>query len=306
MHPPVLSAAEFAGMTTGASALWAVDSVRGAISSAVPCRVLEDPRDLGPADETLIAAGGGTLLDEAKFLRKTKHPDVRLIAIPTIWGSGAENSPVVVLNRAGSKEIHFDPSFLPDAVVYWPELLSSMPLWRARYACGDAWSHVLEAFFSPLASTATRTGAAALIGEMLRLPLGLDTGWFRASARACALQAVSSVGLIHGIAHSIESALTEEYTDGSWGHSRLCSTFLLPVLRLNLEISAKPGELCKQYGVDLDGVLRVARRLFEAESYRQAMSKLIELWPRILYDRCTRTNCALVRASRLEFFLAFL
>jgi alcohol dehydrogenase class IV len=304
--PPVLSAAQLAASTTPGTALWAVDSVRNAVARAIPCRVLGDANDIASNVETLIAAGGGTLLDEAKFLRKTLYPGVRLIAIPTIWGSGAENSPVVVLNRGAGKEIHFDPSFLPDAVVYWPELLCSMPSWRARYACGDAWAHVIEAFLSPLASTATRRSAAALIGEMLELPLSLDSGWFRASARACALQAVSSVGLIHGIAHSIESALSAEYSPDTWGHSRLCSTFLLPVLSLNMDISTKPRDLCGEYSVDLDAVLRTARCLFEPHSYLQAVPKMIELWPRVLYDRCTRTNCGLVRANHLEFFLGFL
>lgn len=306
MDPPVWSAAQLAAMTTGATALWASASVRDTVSRAIPCHVLSSPQDLAAEDETLIAAGGGTLLDEAKYLRKTLHPGVRLIAIPSVWGSGAENSPVVVLNRAGAKEIYFDPSFLPDAVVYWPELLDSMPAWRARYACGDAWAHVLEAFFSPLASPATRTGASSLIAAMLRLPLGVDTGWFRASARACALQAASSVGLIHGIAHTIESSLAAEHPDEPWGHGRICATLLLPVLSLNVEISAKPRELCHEHGVDLNAVMRVASDLFEPESYRQAFPKLVELWPRVLHDRCTRTNCVLVRSCHIEYLEKFL
>ena len=49
--------------------------------------------------DTLIVIGGGTLMDEAKIWRAHNAPGIRLIVIPSLWGSGAEVSPVAVLNR---------------------------------------------------------------------------------------------------------------------------------------------------------------------------------------------------------------
>jgi alcohol dehydrogenase class IV len=271
----------------------------------LPYQVFDNPADLNRHCRTLIAAGGGKLIDHAKYLRATFRPDLRLIAMPSIWGSGAERSRVVVLDRAGVKEIHAHDRFLPDAIVYCEEFAASIPEWRARYACGDTWAHALEAFFSPLASPATRSAASALMQRMTQLSPASHDGWFEASGEACALQAISSVGLVHGIAHSLEAPLTAAFPDVFWGHSRLCSTFLYPVFLLNQSLSLKPAQLFDDYGMDRAEVESVLRDLFEPESYAQALPALIQHWPSVLRDKCSRTNIALVRPSSLSFFREF-
>jgi alcohol dehydrogenase class IV len=305
-EPEIWSLAQLAGADSQTTALWAVPSVSARIQKLVSCRILEDPSGLNSGYDTLIAAGGGTLIDESKYFRATQRPQLRLIAIPSLWGSGAERSPIVVLNRAGTKAIHVEPAFLPDAVVYCSELLESVSALRALHACGDTWAHVLEAFFSPLACPEIRSNASRLMNDMLKLPLKVDAAWFEASAGACRLQASSSVGLIHGIAHVIEAPLTSGCPNGSWGHSGICSTFLLPVMSLNRQLSSKVNQLCHEYGVDFDAVMEVARQLFEPDFYRQALPKVAELWPAILRDRCTRSNVMLVRSNHLEYFEKFL
>lgn len=301
-RPPVWTIDQLRGIEGESCALWATPSVLPRTSEIARCTVLEHLSPVSPGLGTLIVAGGGTFLDEAKYLRKTQQPHLRLIAVPSIWGSGAECSRIVVLNRNGIKEIHVDPAFLPDAVVYWPELLASIPEWRARYACGDAWAHVLEAFFSPLATLELRTEAASLIRRMLALPLGRDAGWFEASGDASSIQAASSVGLAHGIAHTLEMPLAAEYPDDRWSHARLCSIFLFPVMSLNDAASPKLRSLCRECDLDFDSLLNVAHRLFEPMAYRQALPTMVKLWPAILRDRCTRTNGALVRSMHLEYF----
>ena len=238
---------------------------------------------------TLVAIGGGTLLDEAKALAR----EFQLVAIPTVWGSGAEVSPVVVLNRGGCKEIHMGDEYVPDARVIWPELAATLSETRAKEACGDAWSHALEGFLSPLATDELRGEGAALMREMLAVGVGNDPRWFELSARACALQARSSVGLIHGIAHTLEPAMP------GWGHARLCATFFKPVLafdRRSEKVAALLAEL------DLD---RVADALFDRERYAEALRVLPEQWPNVLRDRCTRTNAVLVRPGDVSFFTGF-
>jgi len=273
-------------------------SVQSRVAAEVPFPIIDSFGDI--AARALIVAGGGSLMDEAKHFRARQRPALNLILMPSIWGSGAESSPIAVLNRGGAKEIAIGDEFLPDAVVYWPELLATIPPARARQACGDAWSHSLEAFLSPLACESLRDELANLIGEMLRLPLGADPRWFQASARACALQAKASVGLVHGVAHVLEHPLRARYFEQDWGHARLCSVFLLPVMNLNRAASPKWADLARQYALDEDAVWSVLQQLFEPRAFAAALPLLRENWTKILHDPCTRTNGVLIRARHLE------
>lgn len=250
----------------------------------------------------LVVVGGGTMIDEAKRFVHDNAPSVRLIAIPSIWGSGAEASPVVVLNRGGKKDIAMGEEFLPYARAVWPELAATISNERARDACGDCWAHAVEGFLSPLASAELRSEIAALIREMLALPLAPDARWFEVSARAAAAQARSSVGLVHGIAHVIEGPMTAA-RGAEWGHARLCATYLGPVVRFHRRAGTKVKSLFEEYGLDMTAIEQIADQLFDAEHYRPTLPALEEHWPAVLRDRCTRTNATLVRRDDLQFFL---
>jgi hypothetical protein len=287
------------------AAVWASPSVLAAARRHWPGRMIPSLEQAGTDCRTLVVVGGGAMMDEAKYFRARERPAMRLVLAPSLWGSGAERSPIVVLNREGGKRIERDVAFLPDEVVYWPPLLQSVPPERARHACGDVWAHALEAFLSPLACEALQSKLAALIGELLGLPLGVDERWFDAGARACELQAKASVGLAHGIAHVLEPRLRAEGPHGMWGHARLCSVFLLPVMALNGQNSTVWAERAGRYAVDAAAVDRVLRELYEPEPFRGALPLFKENWMRILRDPCTRTNGALVRPQHLAFFEAF-
>jgi alcohol dehydrogenase class IV len=279
--------------------VWASASVRERVADELPLSRIASFDEIPAGAGTLIVVGGGTLMDEAKHFRATQRPELRLILAPSIWGSGAEYSPIAVLNRAGAKRIAVGREFLPDAVVYWPVLLSTVSPAQARRACGDTWAHALEAFFSPLASDAVRGELACLIQEMPALPLASDASWFRVSARVSALQAQASVGLDHGIAHVLEFACRSRRAEEDWGHARLCSAFLLPVMNLNRAASDKWATLVRQHRIDETAIWNVLRELFEPDSCAAALPLLRENWTKILRDPCTRTNGALIRASHL-------
>lgn len=282
--------------------LWASPSV-AARAGAMLGVLASDSASGVPRDcDLLIAVGGGTLLDRAKWAAKGEGRDVKLVAVPSLWGSGAEASKVVVLNDAGRKTIYVDDKLLPNARGVWPELAETIPERLAVEACGDAWSHAVEGFWSPLASEALRDELSALIGTMLALPLARDARWFEPSARACAGQARASVGLIHGIAHTLEHPLRVVQPHAGWGHAKLCSVFLWPVIRFNLATSEKPRLLAKKHGVDIERVSSVAKRLHDVGAYAAALPVLTEHWKSVLRDACTRTNSALVRPSALEYF----
>lgn len=303
-EPETWSLAQLREARLGHAALLATPSVaeRAAVLPFERVAGLDDlPADL----DTLIVIGGGRLIDEAKFWRARQAPRTRLIAVPSIWGSGAECSPVAVLDRDGAKEIHIGSEFLPDVRCLWPELADTIPETRARHACGDAWAHALEGFLSPLAGNGLRSELAEVIREMTGLPLAADPRWFDVSARACAGQARSSVGLVHGIAHQLEGALRAAYPESGWGHARLCSVFLLPVMSFNREHSDKWARLAGEHDIDEQEVFRVLRELHEPDSYAQALGLLDEHWMAVLKDPCSRTNSALVRPASKAFFLGW-
>jgi alcohol dehydrogenase class IV len=269
------------------------------LQNELPWPMTEPVQTLGDHVEWLVVVGGGNLIDEAKSLRASR-PGLKLVVIPSIWGSGAEASPIIVLLRAGKKKISINQSARPDAVVYWPELSASVPAGRQRAACGDCWSHALEGFFSPLASPDLRETLAAVIRRLLSLPLSLDSQWFELSALACAGQALAGVGLVHGIAHTLEFPLREQQPERNWHHAKLCSTFLLPVMRLNQAGSETWSQLMNAYKLPEKEIWLTLRALFEPESFRAALPVLRREWNVVLRDPCSRTNSVLVRTDWLE------
>jgi len=208
-----------------------------------------------------------------------------------------------VLTYLDRKEIHMGEGFLPNARVVWPELAVTVPPTLARYACGDSWSHALEGFLCPLAHDALRREIATLMAEMLALPLAPDPRWFELSALACAAQARAGVGLIHGIAHTLEPALRAEQPSAGWSHARLCATYLWPVLRFITTASPKAAALASEYDVALDQIGATIQELFDQNDYDLALPALCVNWMRVLRDPCTRTSCVLVRKEHLDYFI---
>ena len=291
------------GAQLGRTVLLTTPSVSKRAAESLPFKLARG-LDILPNDlDTLIVIGGGTLMDEAKAWRAHHAPGTRLIAIPSLWGSGAEVSPVAVLNRQGKMEIHLGDELVPDIRCLWPQLALSVPDHLARYACGDAWSHALEGFLSPLADSNLQQDLADVIQQMVNLPLGNDPRWFELSARACTGQARSSVGLVHGIAHSLERYLRAEFPGAGWGHARLCSLYLWPVIEFNRQHSPKWDRLTDQYQLDGATILKLLQDLHEPDSYEQLLDLLDQHWMEILRDPCSRTNSALVRPASKTFFM---
>ena len=300
--PAVWSLPQLLDQDLGSVALWATPAARERVRATLPWPITEGTQGIPAGTETLVVVGGGSLIDAAKRQRHESAPRVRLVAIPSIWGSGAEASPIVVTVGADRKEGRKDDGYLPDARVEWPELAADLPASLVRYACGDTWAHALEAFLSPLANDALHQEASAILADLLALPLANDPRWFEASVRACVAQSNASVGLVHGIAHTLEPVLAREQPDYGWGHARLCSTFLWPVLALEQSGSARPRDYAERYGVALPAVTARARDLFDERDYDAALPTLQATWSKVLRDPCTRTNCMVVKGEHLAFF----
>lgn len=299
--PPRATVDDLRALDPARTVVWA--SARGAAwwrANGAPVEPVALGAGCAPATTTVVVIGGGALLDEAKLARRALAPAARLVAVPTIWGSGAEASPVAVVDRDGRKVIEVDPTLCPDAVLHDPIFAGSVPAARAREACGDVWAHALEGFASPLASADLRADLAALVRDLLSLPLGPDPRWFAAGEVACAGQARSGVGLVHGMAHVLE----ERLADPAWHHARLCATVLLPVVSFDCTTDKWP-RLFAEHGVALEAVLATARELFDDAAWREILPAIVDAWPRIIRDPLTRTNAAMVRPGSLAFFEEF-
>ena len=296
-----VSSDELTAFPLGETEMWVQNAVLAEVRERLPFEVGETLRP-GADTRRVIVVGGGTLLDGVKGWWADHRPDLELIAVPSIWGSGAEVSPIVVRTVDGRKSVRVGEEFVPTRVAYLPELSSLVPPDRAISACGDCWSHALEGFLSPLASVELRKEIARLIAEMLAVEPGNSPEWFRLSSRACRAQSQSSVGLVHGFAHVLEGPLSKARTDEYWGHAALCSLFLRPVLDFDCEEGQKALKLFEDYSIDLDRVLRVASELHDPSAYETVVPFLEEHWNAILRDQCSRTNVRLVRRSHIDFF----
>lgn len=294
--------------------------------------------------DTVIVAGGGSLIDHVKRVWRTEYPAAReLIAVPTIWGSGAEASPVAVWTEDGKKRFALDESLRPTFVSFNPGFAVTVSPERARDACGDVWSHAIEGFLSPLSDDALRGQFAALIARLLELPIAADARWFEPGAEAAVLQARASVGLVHGLAHVLEPVLArpdlgqadpavaeldprnlspsrpgfghDQRIAGldhrnlspsrpDFGHARLCALLLGPVLRWNAATSPKWGELCAAHGLDRERIEAIVESLGDGEGRRELVPAIEANWRTVLRDPCTRTNSALVRPDSLAGVVA--
>ena len=307
MHklPPIWTLGKLLAADLGRAGAWISPSLAARAESVLPWPRVALADFQSQEMDTLIVVGGGTMIDEAKAAVRDGGRAVRLIVVPSIWGSGAEASPVVVFDRGGKKEIRIDAKYLPDFRVYWPELAATILPDRARQACGDVWAHALEGFLSPLANDAVRSELSELLQDMTAVPLGYDPRWFSLSARACAGQARAGVGLVHGIAHSLEHALREKQPNEHWHHARLCATMLLPVMQFNRDTSDKWTCLGKSWPLNTEAIFGVLRELFEPESYAAILPMMTEHWTQVLRDPCSRMNSALVRPQSIEHFRAW-
>jgi alcohol dehydrogenase class IV len=292
----ILSWESVQGLDCQETYVWTSASLQAAVSAALPG--LNVGCDEPPAGvRRLVVVGGGHLMDKAKFWRRDRSPATWLCAVPSLWGSGAEASPVAVRTVDVKKDAQLDASLLPDARAVLPTLTSTIPADTARWGMGDAWSHALEGFLSPLASHELRAEGAQLINNEL-LPAGLEPSpaWFELSAKACVIQASSGVGLIHAIAHVLEPKLQ------GFGHARLCSLYLWPAFMFNSERGPKVAMLCEEYGIDSTALGATLKQLFDAEAYRELLPALNAHWSEIIRHPLSRINCTLVRSDAITWF----
>jgi alcohol dehydrogenase class IV len=293
----VLSWKELACLPADGTQVWAIERLAPLASAALPFDLIADSALPAAGQARIVAIGGGAFLDRVKLWRRETSPQTWLCAVASLWGSGAEASPIAVRLENGQKVAHSNAALLPEARAVWPELASAIPANLACWGYGDTLSHAIEAFLSPLGGDDNRAIAADFLKTRL-LPQALDQSpaWFDLSADACAIQARAGVGLVHGIAHTLEPQLADI------GHARLCSAFLWPVFRYNVERGAKVGSLTAAYGIEVDRLDRACRAVFDATDFHALLPTLERLWDSVIRHPLSRINCTTARRDGIDFF----
>lgn len=219
--------------------------------------------------DTIIALGGGSVLDAAKVMRlfydwpdlkmsevATPFLDFRqrvyrfpqgastqLVAIPTTSGTGSEVTPFAVLKDANThtKFSLVDESLLPDVAILDAQLTRSLPPQITVDTAVDALTHALEALVSIMASDYTdglALEAIRLIFEALpeAVKNGSNVVWRHKLHNAACLAGMAignaSVGVNHALAHSLGARFDIP-------HGRANGVFLLSTLEYNSQVPRK-------------------------------------------------------------------
>ncbi len=134
--------------------------------------------------DTIIAVGGGSVIDTAKLIRifavqevppldiisrqrYIQHQGVPLIALPTTAGSGSEATHFAVVYKDRIKHSVAHDYVLPDIAIIDPDLTASMPSRLTAVTGMDAFSQAVESYWSVNSTECSKAFAA----EAIRLVL---------------------------------------------------------------------------------------------------------------------------------------
>jgi 4-hydroxybutyrate dehydrogenase len=179
----------------------------------------------------VVAMGGGSVLDSAKFVAALAHlrvnaralvgkPElivqvVPLVAIPTTLGTGSESSPVAALHlEIGDTSLGTRSHLLvPKIALCDPDLARTLPR-RLIAATGiDALSHCIEGFFAepenPFIDALALDGIARVF-DSLQAALASDGDAARASLMAAAYAGGIAINKGLGPAHAVALACSDQ------------------------------------------------------------------------------------------------
>lgn len=112
--------------------------------------------------DSIIALGGGSAIDVAKCIKlySRMNPEksylmqeiilntIPLIAVPTTAGTGSEATKYAVIYDKGNKQSVTSESCIPQAVLFDPGTLDSLPEYHRKAAMLDALCHAIESYWS--------------------------------------------------------------------------------------------------------------------------------------------------------------
>lgn len=108
----------------------------------------------------IVTVGGGSAIDVAKAIKHMAIADVKILAVPTTAGTGAEVTRFAVLYDHGDKDSLRSYSIIPDYAVFDYTTLASLPYEQRVVTALDAFCHSVEAYWSLDATDESREYSA--------------------------------------------------------------------------------------------------------------------------------------------------
>jgi len=96
----------------------------------------------------IVAIGGGSSIDTAKYIKYYNYFNIPLMAVPTTSGTGSEATHFAVIYKNGEKHSIADERLLPDYVILQPDLLKTLPLYQKKCTMLDALCQAIESWWS--------------------------------------------------------------------------------------------------------------------------------------------------------------
>jgi maleylacetate reductase len=160
-----------------------------------------------------VAAGGGSTIGLAKAL--ALRAGLPYLALPTTY-AGSEMTRIWGLTDNARKQTGRDPAVLPQAVIYDPDLTSTVPAAVAAVSGLNAIAHGVEALYAPDGSPVVAAMAERGIRELAAALPSLAASETGDSARATALEGAwlcgaclgsTTMGLHHKLCHVLGGML---------------------------------------------------------------------------------------------------
>ena len=214
--------------------------------------------------DTVVALGGGSVMDCAKAMIWFSGKPIPLVAIPTTSGSGSEVTDFSVLTYQGSKHPLVDKALLPAMAILDGDLLRTLPQSILADAGYDIAAHALESYAATGAGAMSKALARdAFVTTLQKLPASYrgDTTVRQDVHLAATMAGVafsqSGLGLCHAMAHSLGGRFHIP-------HGRLNAILLPAVVEHNTAACSAYAELARSAGLGGTADTVAARNLRNA------------------------------------------
>ena len=113
--------------------------------------------------DTIVAFGGGSVIDFAKAFRFYNNNHVPLVAVPTTAGTGSETTQFAVVYVNGVKTSLDDISILPDVAIVDSQFIENAPQYLKASCAMDAYCQAIESYWAKKATDESKKYALQAI-----------------------------------------------------------------------------------------------------------------------------------------------
>lgn len=247
--------------------------------------------------DTVIALGGGSAIDTAKFAAACAYGDddaytqytkqdfpektAKIVAIPTTSGTGSEVTKVSVISHKNEKKSIHNPSFMPSVAIVDPELTLSVPAKTTMITGIDAFTHAIEAYWSVNHQPITDTFAKESIKLILdNLEKSYECGDIESRTN------MAYASLLAGLAFSVPKTAASHACSFSLSayyhlpHGEACAFTLDSLIKLNTDDRLE--KLAKDVG--LNGTDELAKKVRHFKKIAGLAEKLSDLGENVDVD----------------------